>query len=156
MDIFGEEMLNLAKEKAGNLLARKDLQKERHSKKKTDEDIYNDFLHNVTHPFMTVLRREAEKYQETGEAFVVRSRIAVLIDDEDSDERALYYNGGDTWRQSGDALVGKFLKELYPDLYMPGMKFGCKGEKLMLDACPGRFQWVRDVYKKRAEGAKEE
>ncbi len=151
MGIFDNSILDIAQEKAGSLLAKKDLQAERHSKRKSDEDVFNDFIHNVEHPFMTVLRREAAKYAETGEAFVVRNRISVLIDKEDGDERMLYYNCGDTWRQSGDALIGKYLKELYPNLYMPGMKFGCKGEKIMLETYPDNFQWVRDVYKKRAQ-----
>ena len=151
VDIFSDSVLNTVEERAGSLLAQKDLKEERHEKKKTDEDVYNDFLHNVGHPFMDVLVKEAAKYERSGDAFIIQKRIAVLIDDENSDERYLYYNNGDTWRQSGDALVGKYLKERFPDLYTPGMKFGCKGEQLLLDAYPERFGWVRDVYKKRAE-----
>ena len=150
IDIFDTSVRNLAEERAGCLLAQKDLKEERHEKKKTDEDVFNDFLHNVEHPFMDVLMKEAGKYEQSGDAFIVQKRIAVLIDDENSDERYLYYNQGDTWRQSADALIGKYLKELYPSLYTPGMKFGCKGEKLLLEAYPDRFGWVRDVYKKRA------
>ena len=155
IDIFSKSVVESSEERAGSLLAKKDMKEERHDLKKTDEDVFNDFIHNIEHPFMSVLRREASKYAQTGSAFVVRNRISVLIDDEDSDERALYYNDGDTWRQSGDALVGKYLKELYPELYMPGMKFGCKGEQIMLDTYPENFAWVREVYKKRAQKTKE-
>ena len=151
IDIFNSSVIDSVEERAGSLLAKKDLKEERHDLKKTDEDVFNDFLHNVEHPFMHVLFKEAEKYAETGDAFVLRRRISVLIDDDLSDEHLLYYNDGDTWRQSGDALIGKHLKELYPDLYMPGIKFGCKGEQLMLDAYPDKFGWVREVYKKRAQ-----
>ena len=151
IDIFDTNIQSNAEERAGRILAQKDLQKERHEKKKTDEDVFDDFLHNVNHPFMDVLMKEAKKYARTGDAFIVQKRIAVLIDNESSDERYLYYNQGDTWRQSADALIGKYLKELNPELYTPGMKFGCKGEKLLLDAYPDRFGWVRDVYKKRAQ-----
>ena len=151
IDIFSRSVAESAEERAGSLLSRKDLKEERHAKKKTDEDVFDDFIHNIEHPFMTVLRREAAIYAKTGEPFVVRNRISVLIDDPESDERALYYNNGDTWRQSGDALVGKYLKELFPDLNMPGMKFGCKGEQIMLDTYPDNFKWVRDEYKRRAE-----
>ena len=154
-DIFSNDVVIASEERAGSLLAKKDLTEERHSLKKTDEDVFKDFLHNIDHPFMTVLRREAAKYAKTGNPFVVRSRISVLIDNEDSDERVLYYNNGDTWRQSGDALVGKYLKELYPDLFMPGMKFGCKGEQIMLDSYPDNFEWVREVYRERAQKKKE-
>jgi len=154
-DIFSKDFSDFMEERAGSLLAKKDLKEERHDLKKTDEDVFNDFLHNAGHPFMTVLKKEAERYAKTGAAFVVRSRISVLIDDEDSDERALYYNDGDTWRQSGDALIGKLLKEYYPELKMPGMKFGCKGEQLMLDAYPDHFAFVREEYKKRAAKKKE-
>lgn len=151
IDIFGANIDSVTEERAGSLLAKKDLEKERHGKKKTDEDVFNDFLHNVEHPFMNVLLKEAKKYALTGDAFIVQKRIAVLIDDENSDERYLYYNQGDTWRQSADALIAKYLKELYPGLYTPGMKFGCKGEKLLLDAYPDRFGWVREQYIKRAQ-----
>ena len=154
-DIFSNDVIIASEERAGSLLAKKDLTEERHSLKKTDEDVFEDFLHNIDHPFMTVLRREAAKYAKTGNPFVVRNRISVLIDNEDSDERVLYYNNGDTWRQSGDALVGKYLKELYPDLFMPGMKFGCKGEQIMLDSYPDNFEWVREVYRERAQKKKE-
>ena len=150
IDIFSKGFSDSIEERAGSLLAKKDLKEERHELKKTDEDVFNDFLHNAGHPFMAVLKKEAAKYAETGLAFVTRNRISVLIDDEDSDERTLYYNGGDTWRQSGDALIGKLLKELYPDLYIPSMKYGCKGEQLMLDAYPDHFMFVREEYKKRA------
>lgn len=155
IDIFSKDFSESLEERAGSLLAKKDLKEERHDLKKTDKDVFEDFLHNANHPFMTVLKREASRYANSGAAFVVRSRISVLIDDEGSDERALYYNNGDTWRQSGDALIGKLLKELYPDLRMPGMKFGCKGEQLMLDAYPDRFMFVREEYKKRAAKKKE-
>ena len=151
IDIFSKTVVESAEERAGSLLAKKDLNEERHDMKKTDEDVFEDFIHNIEHPFMTVLRREAARYAHTGAAFVVRNRISVLIDDDNSDAHALYYNNGDTWRQSGDALVGKYLKELYPDLHMPGMKFGCKGEQIMLDTYPENFEWVREVYRKRAE-----
>jgi len=151
IDIFSTSVQNHIEERAGSLLAQKDLKEERHEKKKTDEDVFNDFLHNVEHPFMDVLVKEAAKYERSGDAFIIQKRIAVLIDDEDSDERYLYYNQGDTWRQSADALIGKYLKERFPDLYTPGMKFGCKGEQLLLDAYPDNFGWVREVYKKRAK-----
>lgn len=150
MDIFSNEIIEKSEELAGNILAKKDLGEERHSLKKTDEDVYNDFLHNISHPFMSVLRKEAERYSKNGDAFVVQNRIAVLTDDSDSEEWLLYHNDGDTWRQSGNALIGKYLKEIYPGLHTPGMKFGCKGEKLLLDAYPTKFTWVREVYKKRA------
>lgn len=150
MDIFSNEVIEKSEELAGNILTKKDLGEERHSLKKTDEDVYNDFLHNISHPFMSVLRKEAERYSKNGDAFVVQNRIAVLTDDSDSEEWLLYHNDGDTWRQSGNALIGKYLKEVYPGLHTPGMKFGCKGEKLLLDAYPTRFAWVREVYKKRA------
>ena len=155
MDIFSKSYFDSVEERAGSLLAKKDLQEERHDKKKTDEDVFNDFLHNVEHPFMKILVNEAEKYAKTGDAFIVQKRIAVLTDDETGDARYLYYNHGDTWRQSADALIGKYLKERFPDLYTPGMKFGCKGEQLLLDAYPDNFEWVRDVYRKRANKKKE-
>lgn len=151
IDIFDDGFNSKIEERAGNLLAQKDLKEERHAKKKTEEDVYNDFLHNVEHPFMSVLLKEAEKYSRTGEPFILHRRIAVLIDDENSDERYLYNNNDDVWRQAADALVWKYLKELFPCLNTPGMKFGCKGEKLMLDAFPDRFEWVREVYRKRAQ-----
>ena len=150
MNIFSNEVIQKSEETAGNILTKKDLDEERHSLKKTDENVFDDFMHNVTHPFMTVLRKEASKFSNSGDAFVVQKRIAVLTDDSDSEEWLLYYNNGDTWRQSGNALIGKYLKELYPGLYMPGMKFGCKGEQLLLDKYPDKFAWVREVYKKRA------
>ena len=155
IDIFSTSVTEAVEERAGHLLAVKDLQEERHDKKKTDEDVFSDFLHNVEHPFMNVLVKEAEKYARTGDAFIIQKRIAVLTDDEDSDARYLYYNQGDTWRQSADALIWKYLKERFPDLYTPGMKFGCKGEQLLLDAYPDNFLWVREVYKKRAQKKKE-
>lgn len=151
IDIFSTSVIDSVEERAGSLLAQKDLKEERHDKKKTDEDVFNDFLHNVEHPFMDVLVKEAERYSRSGDAFIVQKRIAVLTDDENSDARYLYYNQGDTWRQSADALIGKYLKERFPDLYTPGMKFGCKGEKLLLDAYPNNFEWVREVYRKRAK-----
>jgi len=150
VDIFSQDFDESARERAGRILEQKDLQEERHGRKKTDEDVFNDFIHNVEHPFMLTLMREAARYERTGLAFVLRSRIAVLIDDKESDEYALYHNDGDTWRQSGEALVLKYLKERFPELKTPGMKFGCKGEKQMLDAYPGRFGWVRQIYKERA------
>ena len=156
IDIFSKSVIDSAEERAGSILTQKDLKEERHSLKKTDEDVFNDFIHNIQHPFMTVLRKEAAKYALTGDAFVVRNRISVLIDNPDSDEHALYHNDGDTWRQSGDALVGKYLKETFPGLFMPGMKYGCKGEQMMLDAYPDRFNWVREEYRKRAEKKKED
>lgn len=155
IDIFSKSVTDSVEERAGSLLAQKDLKEERHEKKKTDEDVFNDFLHNVEHPFMSVLVKEAERYAGSGDAFVIQKRIAVLTDDETSEARYLYYNQGDTWRQSADALVGKYLKERFPDLYTPGMKFGCKGEQLLLDAYPDKFAWVREVYKKRAQKKKE-
>ena len=155
IDIFSKSVADSVEERAGSLLAQKDLKEERHDKKKTDEDVFNDFLHNVEHPFMDVLVKEAEKYARSGDAFVIQKRIAVLTDDEQSDATYLYYNQGDTWRQSADALIGKYLKERFPDLYTPGMKFGCKGEQLLLDAYPDNFLWVREVYKKRAQKKKE-
>ena len=155
IDIFSKSVTDSVEERAGSLLAQKDLKEERHDKKKTDEDVFNDFLHNVEHPFMDVLVKEAERYARSGDAFIIQKRIAVLTDDETSDARYLYYNQGDTWRQSADALVGKYLKERFPNLYTPGMKFGCKGEQLLLDAYPDNFAWVREVYKKRAQKQKE-
>lgn len=155
IDIFSKSVTDSVEERAGSLLAQKDLKEERHDKKKTDEDVFNDFLHNVEHPFMNVLVKEAEKYARSGDAFVIQKRIAVLTDDETGDARYLYYNQGDTWRQSADALIGKYLKERFPALYTPGMKFGCKGEQLLLDAYPENFMWVREVYKKRAQKKKE-
>lgn len=155
MDIFSNEVVQKSEEIAGNILSKKDLSEERHNLKKTDEDIFEDFMHNVIHPFMTVLREEAERYSINGDAFVVQNRIAVLTDDSDSEAWLLYHNDGDTWRQSGNALIGKYLKELYPNLYMPGMKFGCKGEKLLLEKYPDKFSWVRDIYKKRANKTRE-
>ena len=155
IDIFSKSVTDSVEERAGSLLAQKDLKEERHDKKKTDEDVFNDFLHNVEHPFMDILVKEAERYARSGDAFIIQKRIAVLIDDENSDERYLYYNQGDTWRQSADALVGKYLKERFPGLYTPGMKFGCKGEQFLLDAYPDKFAWVREVYKKRAQQKKE-
>lgn len=150
IDIFSKEFADSTEERAGSILAQKDLKEERHELKKTDEEVFNDFLHNVSHPFMSVLRKEARLYAETGEPFVVWVRINVLIDDRESDAFSLYYNGGDTWRQSGNALIGKYLKELFPGLLIPRMKFGCKGEQLMLDAYPNNFAWVREEYMKRA------
>lgn len=156
IDIFSKEFAASTEERAGGLLAQKDLKEERHDLKKTDEEVFNDFLHNVSHPFMHVLREEARQYEATGEPFVVRTRINVMIDNRDSDAFTLYYNGGDTWRQSGDALIGKFLKEIFPELYIPRMKFGCKGEQLLLDSYPDNFAWVREEYLKRARKEKKQ
>lgn len=153
INIFSSEVIQKSEETAGNVLTKKDLAEERHGLKKTDEEVFADFIHNITHPFMTVLRKEAQKYSGSGDAFVVQNRIAVLTDDPDSEEWFLYHNNGDTWRQSGNALIGKYLKEIFPGLYMPGMKFGCKGEKILLDKYPDNFAWVRDIYKKRANKA---
>ena len=83
IDIFSKSVVESSEERAGSLLAKKDMKEERHDLKKTDEDVFNDFIHNIEHPFMSVLRREASKYAQTGSAFVVRNRISVLIDDED-------------------------------------------------------------------------
>lgn len=151
VDIFSDAFVGSLEERAGSILKQKDLKEERHDLKKTSKEVFDDFMHNVTHPFMTVLRKEAARYAKSGAAFSIHNRIPVLIDDEESDERALYYNDGDTWRQSGNALIAKYLKELYPELHTPGMKFGCMGEQELLDAYPGRFQWVRDIYQKRAK-----
>ena len=151
IDIFSKSVIDSVEERAGSILAQKDLKEERHDKKKTDEDVFNDFLHNIEHPFMDVLVKEAKRCAISGDAFVIQKRITVLIDDETGDARYLYYNQGDTWRQSADALVGKYLKERFPDLDTPGMKFGCKGEQIMLDMYPENFEWVREIYRKRAE-----
>lgn len=150
LDIFSTSIQDLVNEKAGSVLAKKDLRAERSEKKKTDEAVYEDFLFDIQHPFMSILMGEARKFAATGEAFIVRTRIAVMKDNENSDAFALYYNDGETWRQSGEALVWKYLKEIYPTLNTPGMKYGCKGEQLLLERNPGHFEWVREVYRKRA------
>lgn len=155
LDIFDQSVDDLVNEKIGSVIAKKDLQAERSEKKKTDEDVYEDFLFDRYHPFIGLLIDEAEKFEKTGEAFIVRNRITVLKET-NSHAFELYYNNGETWRQSGEALVWKFLKERFPGLYTPGMKFGCKGEKLLLDDNPGHFEWVREVYRKRAEERKKE
>ena len=67
----------------------------------------------------------------------------------------MYHNDGDTWRQSANALIGKYIHEKFPDLSMPGMKLGVKGLQQLLDAYPDRFKSVREELRKRAEKMKE-
>ena len=153
IDIFSIGAMNALDERVGGLLAKKDLKEERHEMKKTDEDMFSDCEHNLRHPFMRVLLKDAERYARDGKPWILSRRLQVLIDDEDSDERWIYYNEGDTWRQSANALCWKVIKEMIPDLLTPGMKFGCKGEKELLEAYPDRFKFVRDEYKRRAEKA---
>ena len=155
MDIFSREFSENLDERAGAVLAQKDTKEERHDLKKTDEEIFEDFKHNIEHPFMSVLLRDAEYCMRTGKAFVVHKRIAILTADEDGDGYALYYNNNDAWRQSANALIGKYIQEKYPELYMPGMRLGVKGLQLLLDAYPNRFMEVRAELRKRAEKLKE-
>jgi len=135
-------------ERAGALLTKKDLSEERHNKSLTSEQVYADFCHNLEHPFLAIIGADAKRYARTGEPFVLHRRITVLTETDD-EARALYYNEGDTWRISGNALIWKWLRDTYPGLQTPGMRFGTKGEKLLLENNPDRYQFVRDIYKER-------
>lgn len=156
IDIFSGSFLDTARERAGFLLAKKDLKRERGSKKKTDEEIFEDFQHNLYHPFMSVLMKDAFDHLVNQKPFVVHKRITILTSDENSDAFFLYYNEGDTWRASGNALIGKFLKEYYPELQMPNMKLGVKGLQQLLDAYPDHFDDIREELRIRAESGDEE
>ena len=157
IDVFGSGFLDSARERAGYLLAKKDHKKDRGAKSKTDNEVFEDFQHNLFHPFMSVLMKDASEHATSQKPFVVHKRITILTSEEDSDAFFLYHNDGDTWRASGNALIGKYLKEYYPDLQMPGMKLGVKGLQQMLDAYPGHFDDIREELKLRAiEGDKEE
>lgn len=156
IDVFSGSFLDTARERAGFLLAKKDHQKDRGSKKKTDEEIFQDFEHNLYHPFMSVLMKDAMEHVASQKPFVVHKRITILTSDENSDAFFLYYNEGDTWRASGNALIGKYLKEYFHDLQMPGMKLGVKGLQQMLDAYPGHFDDIREELKIRAAIGDEE
>lgn len=151
MDIFSETVFDIAEQRAGYVLAKKDEKKRRGNLKKTDRQIYDDFLHNVTHPFATVLRKDAAEHVAAKKPFVLHSRISILCDNRDGSAFSLYHNDGDTWRQSGNALFSKYLQELYPDLEMPRLQLGVKGLKFLLDAYPDKFSSVREKLKERAK-----
>lgn len=151
MDIFSESVFDIAEQRAGYVLAKKDEKKRRGNLKKTDRQVYDDFLHNVTHPFATVLKKDAAEHVASKKPYVLRSRISVLTDNRDGNAFALYHNEGDTWRQSGEALFSKYLQELYPNLIMPKLKLGVKGLKLLLDAYPDKFTAIREKLKERAK-----
>lgn len=153
LDIFSPKLEEITKEKAGYVLAAKEDKENRHNLKETDEERYEAFLHNLTHPFMEIVRREAKEYAKMGKTFVLRNRIAVLIDDTDSIEYSLYYNNGDPWRQSGEALIGRYLKEKYPDLDIALRGTTCSGLNLLLEAAPNNFKWIRDALAEKAEKA---
>ena len=155
VDIFNNSFFESAKERAGVLLAKKDLQKERGSKRKTDHEIFEDFQHNLYHPFMACVMADASECEKEGKAYVVHKRITILTSNENSDAFFLYYNNGNTWRQSGNALIGKFLDEYFPDLQMPGMKLGCKGVQELLDAYPDHFDELREKLRERADQGEE-
>ena len=130
---------------------KKDEQEARHSLKKTDEEIYEDFEFDREHPFMALLDKVAAKYAQTGEPFVLHKRIAVLTDDSESTAFSLYFNDGEVWRQSGNALITKYLVEHHPGLNVPKLHLMTKGTKLLLDAYPDGYEWIRSACKERLE-----
>jgi len=150
MDIFSETVFDIAEQRAGYILAKKDEKKRRGNLKKTDRQIFEDFLHNVTHPFATVLKRDAAEHIALQKPFCLAQRIHVLTDNKAGSAFSLYHNDGDTWRTSGNALFSKYLQELYPDLDIPKLQLGVKGLKLLLDAYPDRFTEIREKLKERA------
>ena len=154
-DFFSKSYMDSVKQHAGIVLAKKDERKERKSKVKTDEEIFEDFKYDLLHPFMSVLFSEAEKYQASGEPFVVHKRITVLTEN-NTNAFYLYHNDGNTWRCSGNALIAKFLKEFFPGINMPGLRLGCKGVQQLLDEFPERFEDLREELRERAEKADEE
>ena len=156
MDIFSEAVFDIAEQRAGYVLAKKDEKKRRGSLKKTDRQIFDDFLHNVTHPFATVLKRDAAEHVAAQKPFCLAHRIHVLTDNKAGSAYSLYHNEGDTWRQSGNALFSKYLQELYPDLEIPKLQLGVKGLKLLLDAYPDRFIEIREKLKERAADGDED
>lgn len=152
-NIFDDELDNKVKEKAGYILVSEEDNENRHALKKSDEDYYKDFLYDREHPFYQILDREARKYIRTGELFVIRPIIIILINDKNSTEYKLFINNGDKWRQSGEALIGRFLKEKYPDLNIALRGTTCKGLKFLLEAYPDRFNWIRNKLIEKAEEA---
>lgn len=154
MDIFDRKEIEASEERAGANLLKEDLKEKRHSLKKTDEDIFEDFKHNLDHPFMDIIRSNAARYEKSGEAFTLRNRIVFIIET-DSSAKQIYYNDGDVWRTSGEALITKYLKEIFPGLIIPRMEYGVKGEQLMLDAYPDHFDWIREERIRRANKKKE-
>ena len=156
IDIFSESVFDMAEQRAGYILSKKDEKKRRSSLKKTDKQIFDDFLHNVTHPFATVLKKDAAEHAATGKPFVLHSRISILTDNREGNAFSLYHNEGDTWRQSGNALFSKYLQELYPELEMPKLKLGVKGLKFLLEAYPDKFTAIREKLKERAQEGDDE
>lgn len=150
------EMLKPIDERAGVLLMQKDEGDERHSLKKTEAEIFEDFLFDKDHPFMSLIEAVAEKYAETGEPFVLYKRIVNMTDDSGSEAFHLYYNGGEIWRHSGDALITKWLKDEYPDLNIPRMHLWTKGTQILLDTYKDRFGYIREAAEKRIKKAKKE
>lgn len=150
-NIFSDDFLRGACERTGAELAKKDLAEERHNLKKTDEEIFDDFQHDIHHPFFFPLYQQACAMASRGEKFVM-SEVIAIMKHEDEEAEYLYVSGGkgSMWRSSGNALVSKYLKDMLPDLDVP-MKIGCKGEKLMIEAYPTRFQWLKDMYAKRGK-----
>lgn len=153
------ETLKTANEHAGLLLMQKDENEERHNLKKTEEEIFEDFQFNMGHEFMELVKAVAEQYAETGEPFVLYKRIVNMTDDSASDAAYLYYHGvknGEMWRHSGDALITKWLKDEYPSLNIPRMHLWTKGTRLLLEAYPERFGFIREAAEKRIQKAKKE
>lgn len=146
-----KEAIKTAKERAGMLLLKKDEQEEKHSRKKTEEEIYEDFLFDLQHPFMALLDKVAKKFSVTGQPFVLHKEIAVLTYDTDSTGFALWYNDGHKWKASGNALITKWLKEMYPTLVIPKMNLVTKGTKLLLADHPDEFEWLHEAYEERME-----
>lgn len=142
-------------ERAGAVLAKNDLSEERHNLKMTDEEAYEAFQHNKDHPFMVIVKADAEAHARIGKPYVLHRRITTMREI-DKEANLLYYNGNDTWNDAGNALVWKYLRETIPGLITPRMKFGCKGEKLLLDNNPGKYSFVRDEYAKRANKKQKE
>jgi len=149
MNVFSHEYIETAKEKGGLKLAAQDAMRERHEKKKSEEDYFLDFMHNLNHPFMGFVIASAEKHVKEGSPFVLHAVITVLINTRE-DARVVFYQG-DAWRNSGNALITKYLKEAYPNLIVPKMQLWTKGTQMLLDAYPDRYVWLRDALKERLE-----
>ena len=145
------EAIEAAKERAGMLLLKKEEHEERHKLEKTDEEIYEDFQFDLQHPFMALIDKIAKNFALSGHPFVLHKEISVLTYDTDSVGFTLWYNEGHKWKPSGNALITKWLKDQHPALVIPKMNMVTKGTKLLLDAYPDRFNWLREIFKERME-----
>ena len=149
MNVFSHEYIEAAKEKSGLRLAAQDAKRERHEKKKPEEDYFLDFMHNLNHPFMGFVIAAAEKHVREEKPFVLHAVITVMINTKE-DARRVFFQGG-AWRNSGNALITKYLKEKYPELIVPKMQLWTKGTQMLLDTYPDRYTWLRDALKERLE-----